>query len=392
MSKFYEEVLFMKHSWIGRRLSLLLVVLCMGLSTLSAKDFVVVIDPGHGGTDIGAPGKTAREKDINLSVALKLGKLIEDNMTGVKVVYTRSTDVFVTLQNRAKIANRANGDLFISIHVNSIDRKNPKRKTIAGASTYALGRQRSDDNLEVAKRENSVILLEEDYSTHYEQFNPSSPESYIIFDFMQSKYMEQSINFASEIQREFVSTAGRIDKGVRQAGFLVLVNTSMPSVLVELDFICNPTQEKFLASAAGQQKMAKSIYNAFVKYKGDYDRKQQGRQGDSAPTTIETKPATPVVSTASETPVVESTPIEQVDDSQVTYYKIQFMTTPKKLASGSREFKGLSPVECYYEGGKYKYTYGKSTDREELQQQLKRVKTLFKDAFIIRMRDGKRVK
>ncbi len=378
----------MKHSWLSRRLSVLLIFLSLGLSAISAKDFVVVIDPGHGGADIGAPGKTAREKDINLSVALKLGNLIKENMAGVKVVYTRSTDVFVTLQNRAKIANNANGDLFISIHVNSIDRKNPNRKTIAGASTYTLGLHRSDDNLEVAKRENSVILLEEDYTTHYEQFNPSSPESYIIFDFMQSKYMEQSINFASEIQREFVTTAGRKDKGVRQAGFLVLVKTSMPSVLVELDFICNPTQEKFLASATGQQKLARSIYNAFVKYKGDYDRKQQGRSGVPSVTTTPTK--TPVEPEAASATSVASS--EQEDDSQAIYYKIQFMTTPQKLADGSREFKGLSPVECYYEGGRYKYTYGKSTNRSELQKQLKRVKALFKDAFIIRMQDGKRLK
>ncbi len=373
----------MKYSWFSRRFCSLLILLCIGLSTLWAKDFVVVIDPGHGGTDIGAPGKISREKDINLSVALKLGNLIKENMEGVKVVYTRSTDVFVTLQNRARIANQANGDLFISIHVNSIDRKNPKRTTIAGASTYTLGLHRSDDNLEVAKRENSVILLEEDYSTHYEQFNPSSPESYIIFDFMQSKYMEQSINFASEIQREFVSTAGRIDKGVRQAGFLVLVKTSMPSVLVELDFICNPTQEKFLASTSGQQQMARSIYNAFVKYKADYDRKQPGGNAAQVASTVST-----VSSTSA--PKVEQN--EQKDDPQVTYYKIQFMTAPQKLESGSREFKGLSPVECYFEGDRYKYTYGKSTERTELQQQLKSVKRLFKDAFIIRMRDGKRVK
>ena len=255
----------MKHTYRFTRLLSLVFALFLGLSVASAKDFVLVIDAGHGGRDAGALGNRAKEKDINLGVALKLGRMVANNVPGVKVVYTRDKDVYLTLQERANKANRVEGDLFISIHTNSIDKKSPNRKTVAGASTWTLGLHRSKENLEVAKRENSVIYLESDFSTRYEGFDPNSTESYIIFEFMQYKHMEQSINFASDIQHEFVSVANRVDRGVRQAGFWVLAKTSMPAVLVELDFICNPTQERFLTSESGQTKMAQAIYNAFVK-------------------------------------------------------------------------------------------------------------------------------
>ncbi len=378
----------MRYSSFSRRVCSVFFAFLIGLSVLSAKDFVVVIDAGHGGRDAGALGTRAKEKDINLGVALKLGRLIRNNVQGVKVVYTRDKDVYLTLQERANIANRVEGDLFISIHTNSIDKKSPNRKTVAGASTWTLGLHRSKENLEVAKRENSVIYLENDFSTRYEGFDPNSTESYIIFEFMQYKHMEQSINFASDIQHEFVSEAGRVDRGVRQAGFWVLAKTSMPAVLVELDFICNPTQEKFLSSESGQTKMARAIYNAFVKYKSDYDRKQNvGKSVDipSASSASASKGDSPAESSAAKVS-------EQDDPSGVTYYKVQFMALPRKLPANSREFKGLSPVEYYREDGMYKYTYGKSTDRDEIQKQYKRVKSLFRDAFVIKIRDGKRVK
>ena len=244
----------MKHSYCFTRVLSLLFAFVLGLSVVSAKDFVLVIDAGHGGRDAGALGNKAKEKDINLGVALKLGRMVANNVPGVKVVYTRDKDVYLTLQERADKANRVEGDLFISIHTNSIDKKSPNRKTV----------HRSKENLEVAKRENSVIYLENDFSTRYEGFDPNSTESYIIFEFMQYKHMEQSINFASDIQHEFVSVANRVDRGVRQAGFWVLAKTGMPAVLVELDFICNPTQERFLTSESGQTKMAQAIYNAVV--------------------------------------------------------------------------------------------------------------------------------
>ena len=378
----------MRYSSFSRRVCSVFFAFLIGLSVLSAKDFVVVIDAGHGGRDAGALGNRAKEKDINLGVALKLGRLIRNNVQGVKVVYTRDKDVYLTLQERANIANRVEGDLFISIHTNSIDKKSPNRKTVAGASTWTLGLHRSKENLEVAKRENSVIYLENDFSTRYEGFDPNSTESYIIFEFMQYKHMEQSINFASDIQHEFVSEAGRVDRGVRQAGFWVLAKTSMPAVLVELDFICNPTQEEFLSSENGQTKMARAIYNAFVKYTSDYDRKQNvGKSVDipSASSASASKGDSPAESSASKVS-------EQDDPSGVTYYKVQFMALPRKLPANSREFKGLSPVEYYREDGMYKYTYGKSTDRDEIQKQYKRVTSLFRDAFVIKIRDGKRVK
>lgn len=386
----------MKHSYCFTRVLSLLFALLLGLSVVSAKDFVLVIDAGHGGRDAGALGNKAKEKDINLGVALKLGRMVANNVPGVKVVYTRDKDVYLTLQERADKANRVEGDLFISIHTNSIDKKSPNRKTVAGASTWTLGLHRSKENLEVAKRENSVIYLENDFSTRYEGFDPNSTESYIIFEFMQYKHMEQSINFASDIQHEFVSVANRVDRGVRQAGFWVLAKTGMPAVLVELDFICNPTQERFLTSESGQTKMAQAIYNAFVKYKSDYDRKQNSRKGSAPAVTSSTPAPAPAPAPAEvEKPAPAKTQTgkaEQDDASGVTYYKVQFMALPRKLPANSKEFKGLSPVECYKEGSMYKYTYGKSTDRNGIQQQYKKVKSLFRDAFIIQFRDGKRVK
>ena len=204
--------------------------LCIG--DLWGKDFVVVIDAGHGGHDPGAIGKISKEKNINLNVALKLGNLIKKNCDDVKVIYTRSRDVFIPLDRRAEIANNAKADLFISVHTNAL----AKNRTAKGASTWTLGLAKSDANLEVAKRENSVILYESDYQTRYAGFNPNSAESYIIFEFMQDKYMDQSVHLASLVQKQFRHTCKRVDRGVHQAGFLVLKASAMPSILVELGF------------------------------------------------------------------------------------------------------------------------------------------------------------
>ena len=232
-------------------------------SCLLAMPYTLVIDAGHGGKDPGAMSKTAKEKNINLAVALALGKLVEQNCKDVKVVYTRKTDVFVELNERANIANRAKADLFISIHTNATAAKIGPQ----GTETYTLGMHRAADNLAVAKRENSVITLENDYEQKYEGFDPNSSESYIIFELMQDKNMESSVKLAGLIQKQFRSTAGRVDKGVHQAGFLVLRATSMPSVLVELGYINNPREAAYLTSTAGVNALAKSIYNAFVAYK-----------------------------------------------------------------------------------------------------------------------------
>ncbi len=228
----------------------------------AAETFTLVLDAGHGGKDPGALGKTGREKNINLAVTLAVGKLVEQNLKDVKVVYTRKTDVFVELSERAAIANRAKADLFVSIHTNAL----PKGAQGRGSETYTLGMHRAADNLAVAKRENAAIMLEKDYESRYEGFDPKSSESYIIFEFMQDKNMERSVKLAQLIQRQFRSS-GRVDKGVHQAGFLVLRATSMPSCLVELGYITTLSEESYLLSQKGVNELANSIYEAIKKYK-----------------------------------------------------------------------------------------------------------------------------
>lgn len=228
-------------------------------------NFTVVIDAGHGGHDPGAIGRRGKEKNINLSVALKLGRLIKQNCPDTRVVYTREKDVFVPLHRRAEIANEVKANLFISIHTNSLASRSSK---ISGTETYTLGLHRTQENLEVAQKENAVILIEDDYKQRYAGFNPNSAESYIIFEFLQDKNMAQSVKFATAVQRGF-RNANRIDKGVHQAGFLVLRATSMPSVLIELGYITNPTEEAFLLSEQGSSTLAQSIYRAFLNYKGE---------------------------------------------------------------------------------------------------------------------------
>ena len=228
--------------------------------------FTLVIDPGHGGHDAGAIGKFSKEKDINLRTALAFGKYVERNCSDVKVIYTRKNDVFVKLDERAEIANRAKADLFISIHTNSL----PGKKISRGLETYTLGMHRAADNLEVAKRENSVILMEKDYKKHYEGFDPNSSESYIIFEFLQDNNMAKSVELAKLVQSNVCSTANRPNKGVKQAGFLVLRKTSMPSCLIELGYISTSDEERFLNNETHVDEMARGIYQAFIKYKSHY--------------------------------------------------------------------------------------------------------------------------
>jgi len=334
------------------------------------KVFTVVIDPGHGGRDPGALGATAKEKNINLAVALNLGRHISDNHKDVKVVYTRNTDKFVELDERANIANRNKADLFISIHTNAV-----KRGTVRGAETYTLGLARTDENLEVAMRENSAILLEDDYMQKYEGFDPKSTESYIIFEFMQNKHMEQSVSLASEIQKGFVGCK-RTDRGVRQAGFWVLRKTSMPSVLIELGYISTRDEERYMSSQEGQAQLSKAIYDAFCKYKREYDRKR-GVLVNSNSTQLKENPQTEVIRTV---------------ESNHSVYKVQILVSDKKLATNSRQFKGYKNVDFYMENGMYKYTYGESTDFDEIKNIRRNILKDFKDAFVITFRDGKKVK
>lgn len=226
----------------------------------------VVLDPGHGGKDFGACENGAKEKDINLSVAKKLRALIEKGLKDVDVVMTRSSDVYLTLQERADVANDAGGDLFMSIHVNSIDKKTRGRELTKGSSVYVLGLHRDQDNMKVAMRENSVIELESDYKEKYSGFDPSKDESYIIFEMAQKRNLGESIRVAGDAQNALVNTAGRANRGVRQAGFWVLWATSMPAVLVELDFICNPQSVKYMTSESGETELAASLLKAIKKF------------------------------------------------------------------------------------------------------------------------------
>lgn len=363
---------------------LVTLLLVMALADAAAKNFVVVIDPGHGGKDVGAVGSKAREKDINLGVALKLGGMIDDEFDDVDVVYTRDDDTFISLQERAEIANKAHGDLFISLHTNSVDRRSKNRKTVHGAATYTLGLHRSDENLAVAKRENSVIELEDDYSVKYQGFDPNSTESYIIFELNQNKHLEQSVDFASYVQKYF-SKAGRKDNGVRQAGFWVLAKTSMPAVLVELDFICNPSQEKYLSSSSGQKELAKAIFEAFKDYKeaSDYYSGSLNKSGKQS------KNVSKKDKKSAEKKVVK----KNTSDGK-TVYKIQFLTSAEKLSSKSRFFKGMETdkIGCYKENGIYKYTYGETMDKDDAAKELKAVRSKYPDAFLIEFIDGKRIK
>ena len=363
----------------------------------SPKKITVVIDAGHGGHDPGAIGKRGKEKNINLIVALKLGKLIQNNHSDTKVVYTRSSDVFVPLHRRAEIANEAKADLFISIHTNSIASRSSR---VSGTETYTLGLHRTQENLEVAQKENAVILIEDDYQKQYAGFNPNSSESYIIFEFLQDKNMAQSVNFAQLIQQQFRHKARRIDKGVHQAGFLVLRETSMPSVLIELGYITNPNEEAYLLSSNGSSMLAQSIYQAFVNYKANKKTSSPGVLTSSQPVEVEedivieepTAADTQPVQPAQTAQPKEISQSSKSNTSSKPVFKIQILTSDKVLPKNSRQFKGLSPVDRYKEKGIYKYTYGESTDYNKiLRLKRSKVDAKFKDAFIIAFKDGEKM-
>ena len=372
------------------------IILCLPINIL-AKDFVVVIDAGHGGKDGGAVGTFAKEKDITLNVAKLLGSKISNECENIKVVYTRDTDKYLTLQQRANIANRAKGDLFISIHVNSVDLNSPGRTNVAGSSVFTLGLHKTKDNLDVAMRENSVIKMEDNYTTVYSGFDPNSAESYIIFEMNQNKHMLKSINLASSIQNELTTNAGREDKGVRQAGFWVLWATNMPSVLVELDFICNPTQEKFLSSTDGQEQLANSIFNAFVKHVSNDnsniqrpDRKVSKENARSIEKSIKNNSIQEQTTLSTDFTQVENN--DSTTSSDEIIYKIQILTSDKILRDNSREFKGLHPIWHYRDNRIYKYTYESTTSLQDAEVILKNVKDKFPQAFIVKFKNGKRIK
>lgn len=356
-------------------------VMCVWSSVALPADkqrFVLVIDAGHGGHDTGAIGAISKEKDINLKVALAFGKYVEKGSPDVKVIYTRKTDVFVSLINRANIANRNNADLFISIHTNAL----AKGKIARGFETYTLGMHRAKDNLDVAMRENSVISMEKGYQQTYAGFDPNSSESYIMFEFIQDKNMEKSVDLASMIQRSVCRVAGRADKGVHQAGFLVLRETSMPSCLIELGFITTPDEERALNNDSKVDDIARGIYQAFL----DYKRKHSaGAIGGYDAGNVMTRDDSPKEEARQEDKQERSR-----SDEEAPVFKVQVMASDTKLKKGDSQFKGEKDWDCYQENGLYKYTFGESQDYNEIYRLRKKLLEKFPQAFIVAFKDGRR--
>ena len=379
-----------------RIVATIMLVFTLAVAMAAKKGFTLVIDAGHGGHDAGALGTFSKEKNINLNVALAFGRLVENNCPQVKVIYTRKTDVFIPLHQRADIANRNKADLFISIHTNAL----PKGARAMGLETYTLGMHRVSDNFDVAKRENSVILIEKDYKQHYEGFDPNSSESYIMFEFMQDKNMAQSVELARLVQKRTCAVAARPNKGVKQAGFLVLRETSMPSCLIELGFISTPSEEQFLNSDEGVASMGRGIYLAFCEYLAKYDKsftvpfkpgedvKQQMTEPEKE-TVKEEKKEEKKETKEEKNNVPQQT--EAPEKSEAPVFKVQILTSSVKLKSGSRQLKGQEDADFYKDGNLYKYTVGASTNYNEIYRLRKQLLDRFPEAFIIAFKNGQRM-
>lgn len=366
-----------------KKVTLIWALMCMFVMTSLAanKRFTLVIDPGHGGHDAGALGAISKEKNINLAVALRFGKYVEQNLPEVRVIYTRTKDVFIPLNERANIANRANADLFISVHTNAL----PAGKVARGFETYTLGMHRAKDNLDVAMRENSVISMEKDYQQRYQGFDPRSSESYIIFEFIQGKNMERSVDLARMIQRSVCDGANRPDKGVHQAGFLVLRETSMPGCLIELGFITTPDEERLLNNDSRVDDIARGIYEAFAKYKNKYDRSVSVpyRAKDSEEVNIPK-----IVPDQEPAPKTRSVTRAEVADAPV--FKLQIFVGSRNLRKGDAHFKGETDYDSFQEGNLVKYTLGASTNYNEIYRLRKEKLDKFPEAFIIAFKNGQR--
>lgn len=366
-----------------KKVTLIWALMCMFVMTSLAanKRFTLVIDPGHGGHDAGALGAISKEKNINLAVALRFGKYVEQNLPEVRVIYTRTKDVFIPLNERANIANRANADLFISVHTNAL----PAGKVARGFETYTLGMHRAKDNLDVAMRENSVISMEKDYQQRYQGFNPRSSESYIIFEFIQGKNMERSVDLARMIQRSVCDGANRPDKGVHQAGFLVLRETSMPGCLIELGFITTPDEERLLNNDSRVDDIARGIYEAFAKYKNKYDRSVSVpyRAKDSEEVNI------PKIVPDQE-PAPKTRAVTRAEVADALVFKLQIFVGSRNLRKGDAHFKGETDYDSFQEGNLVKYTLGASTNYNEIYRLRKEKLDKFPEAFIIAFKNGQR--
>lgn len=374
---------------------------CQEIKDEDQKVFTVVIDPGHGGKDPGAKGKFSLEKDLALAISLKAGKYIEEKIPEIKVIYTRKTDIFPALHERAKIANDADADLFLSIHVNS----NPKSSPY-GTSSHVLGLHRMGENFDVAKRENSVILLEDDYETRYENFDPNSPESYIMFSLMQNVYFDQSLYFSQMMQNQFRERAKRKDRGVKQQGLLVLAQTSMPGVLIETGFISNPKEEKYLMSEQGQDYLASAIYRAVKDYKAYIESvstdhlpltslakpdktETSGIEGITrlpAPDSINEEKALPITNSQKNLKSVK--PVSDPKNSTVTF-KVQIIYSEHRIDLSNDIFKDFNDVEEINASGKYKYVVGSKESYDEAIEFSKWVKSRHPDAFVVAVSEGR---
>ena len=399
-----------------KKITLIWVVLWMLAMTSFAanRNFTLVIDAGHGGHDAGARGAISMEKNINLSVALQFGRYVEKYMPEVRVIYTRKTDRFVSLIERANIANRANADLFISVHTNAL----PAGKIARGFETYTLGMHRAKDNLDVAMRENSVISMEKDYKQAYQGFDPKSSESYIIFEFIQGKNMERSVELARMIQRKVCDNANRPDKGVHQAGFLVLRETSMPSCLIELGFITTPDEERILNNSDRVNDIAKSIYDGFAQYRNKYDKrvtvpyrplqsgdveelKEQESQHQVEPQ--RKNEAQKKVEVLKKTEALKRTEPQKKAEVQkrvvaqkkpepkdAPVFKLQIFVSDRILRKGDAHFKGETDYESFREGNLVKYTMGASSNYNEVYRLRKSLQEKFPEAFIIAFKNGQK--
>jgi len=396
-----------------RRLTILFVLLAccvMGMKA-AGKRFTLVIDAGHGGRDAGCVGAISKEKDLTLHYALAFGRMVERNCPDVRVIYTRKTDVFLELWQRAEIANKNKADLFVSVHINAL----PDKHIARGVQTYTLGRgERTgkkgiQENLEVAKRENSVILMEKNYKTTYHGFDPNSPESNIMFEFIQDNNMEHSVQLAKFMQRYICAATGRQDQGAHQNNLAVLRLTSMPSCLLELGFISTPDEERFLNAESSTQRYARGMYNAFVAYKNKYHT--GGRKSDFAIAETEIQKAESSTGEAlkqttenskgealkqkTESRKQSNEPAKEEEKAEETpslpVFKVQILTASTKLAANSRLLKGETDVDFYQEGGILKYTRGASADYNEIYRLRKQLLDKFPEAFIIAFRNGEKM-
>ena len=398
---------------IRRYISIIaLLVLSVVIAFAANKRFTLVIDAGHGGKDPGTCGHISKEKNLTLKYALAFGKIVEQNCPDVSVVYTRKSDMFLELWQRAEIANKKKANLFVSVHINAL----PGGKIARGIQNYTLGRGETtgkkgiQENLEVAKRENSVILMESNYKQTYQGFDPNSPESNIMFEFIQDKNMEQSVELARLMQRNLCSATGRQDKGAHQNNLAVLRLTSMPGCLLELGYISTSDEEAFLNSNDAVAKFSRGFYRAFVEYRKKYDKnyiavpyKPVASTEPSIPEIVpdefkdskKSKQAgkDKVQEKKTESSVAESKTTEKNVDNNgnAPVFKVQLFVSDKELKSNDKLLKGVTDADYFKEGKVLKYTTGASTNYNEIYRLRKNLLDKFPDAFIIAFRDGKKM-